>query len=284
MKTMNSIKDHSQGYCVGFLHPGEIGTYLATVASNNGHKVAWASEGRSEQTKSRADKHNIIDKITVSELANSSDVIISICPPHGATLTAEQIAKSNFSGIYLEANAISPNRVKQLSHLLSSNNINTVDGAIFGPIRSQNRKPLLVLSGEHYKLISKIFSSDNLIVKVISDEVGKASALKMCDSSIRKISLSLLYLTLALAEKQGIMEDLNWLFTNRTPDMPINNSESIQRSKKAWRFRSEMLDIIETFKDDELTPNFALAASEVFAKIPKGIDPSLDEILRCLNL
>jgi len=266
------------------LHPGQIGSYLAKIASNNGHKVVWASEGRSEQTKERAVKSKMIDLITVSELAKISDVIISICPPHGASFTAEKISKSNFSGIYLEANAISPNSVKNLSQLLASKGIQTVDGAVFGPFKKEGRKPMLLLSGEHNELISKLFSSDYLIIKTIGTEVGKASALKMCDSSLRKISLSLLFLTLSLAKKQGVLEDLNWLIDSNKPEMPMNNSESILRSQKAWRFTGEMLELINTFENSELTTSFALGAYDVFSKIPKGINPSLDEILKSFDL
>ena len=280
---MNSVVNHSHQFCIGFLHPGEIGSYLAKIASNNGYKVAWASEGRSEQTKSRAAKHKMIDLITVGDLASISDVIISICPPHGASVTAEKISKSNFSGIYLEANAISPKSVKNLSKLLASKGIQTVDGALFGPFKNPNQKPMLVLSGEQNEIISNIFFSDYLIIKTIGTEVGKASALKMCDSSLRKISLSLLFLTLALAEKQDVLEDLNWLLDNKKPEMPMNNSESILRSQKAWRFTGEMLELVKTFENSELTTSFALSANEVFSKIPKGIYPSLDEIIKCFD-
>ena len=41
---------------LGILHPGEMGITVAGAAQNTGHIVHWASEGRSPQTRERAEK------------------------------------------------------------------------------------------------------------------------------------------------------------------------------------------------------------------------------------
>ena len=46
---------------IGILHPGEMGISIAASAMNNGHLVYWMSEGRSDKTRSRAEKHNLIE-------------------------------------------------------------------------------------------------------------------------------------------------------------------------------------------------------------------------------
>jgi len=44
---------------IGILHPGEMGISIAASAINAGHQVYWLSEGRSDKTRARAEKHQI---------------------------------------------------------------------------------------------------------------------------------------------------------------------------------------------------------------------------------
>ena len=75
---------------IGILHPGEMGISVAASAINSGHPVYWASQGRSDKTRLRAEKHNLIEIETLPELCQTSEIIFSICPPHAA----EDVARS----------------------------------------------------------------------------------------------------------------------------------------------------------------------------------------------
>ncbi len=100
---------------IGILHPGEMGVSIAASAINNGHPVYWVSTNRSEQTRLRAEKYNLIELKSLARLCQTCDVIISICPPHAAEEVAGSVITEKFKGIYLDANAISPQRVKEAS-------------------------------------------------------------------------------------------------------------------------------------------------------------------------
>jgi hypothetical protein len=41
---------------IGFLHPGAMGVSLAATARNTGHTASWVSEGRSAETRRRAEE------------------------------------------------------------------------------------------------------------------------------------------------------------------------------------------------------------------------------------
>ncbi|MFJ3624325.1 hypothetical protein ACIPSH_40220 [Streptomyces iakyrus] len=45
---------------------------------------------------------------TLSELLDRSDMVISLCPPAAAEDLARDIAARRFAGVFVEANAISP--------------------------------------------------------------------------------------------------------------------------------------------------------------------------------
>ena len=85
--------------------------------------MLWASEGRSEATRERAAAFR--DVGTVRELVAESELVISLCPPAIAEDVAGEVAAEGFDGIYVEGNAISPERVKRIAGYLRC-----VDGAV----------------------------------------------------------------------------------------------------------------------------------------------------------
>ena len=88
-------------------------------------EVIWASEGRSEATPRRAPR-GFRDVGTLAALVGEADVILSICPPHAAVDVARPCA--GFAGIYVDANAISPQRAREVAALQPR----FVDGGIVG--------------------------------------------------------------------------------------------------------------------------------------------------------
>ena len=93
----------------GMLHPGEMGAAVGQCLTGAGYEVLWASEGRGPDTAARAREAGLTDVGTVSQLAARASVILSICPPHAALDVAEAVR--GFSGLYMDANAISLPRI-----------------------------------------------------------------------------------------------------------------------------------------------------------------------------
>jgi 3-hydroxyisobutyrate dehydrogenase-like beta-hydroxyacid dehydrogenase len=87
---------------VGLLHPGEMGAAVGAQLDD----VLWASAGRSEATAERARRAGLADAGELAEVVRRSDVILSICPPHGALELAHAVA--GFAGTFVDANAVSP--------------------------------------------------------------------------------------------------------------------------------------------------------------------------------
>src|SRR5262245_2954284 len=117
---------------IGFLHPGEMGVSIAASAQNSGNEVYWASEGRSPATRIRAEKLGLRDAGTLANLCATCAIVVSVCPPHAAESVAEQVIASGFRGHYLDANAISPQRVTKIGQAMAEAGAVFVDGGIIG--------------------------------------------------------------------------------------------------------------------------------------------------------
>ncbi len=109
---------------VGLLHPGAMGAALGAALVGNGHEVLWASAGRSDATRARAEADAMVDVETVDAIAARSDTIISICPPEYAADVAAAVGAAGFDGVLVDANAISPARAVEIAP--------TVDGGVIG--------------------------------------------------------------------------------------------------------------------------------------------------------
>jgi lactate dehydrogenase-like 2-hydroxyacid dehydrogenase len=88
------------------LHPGAMGAAVAACLVDRGHEVGWLHTGRSEATSRRAAQAGLTPFGDLAELLARSDIVFSICPPHGALVMARELA--GFQGIVVDANAISP--------------------------------------------------------------------------------------------------------------------------------------------------------------------------------
>ena len=97
---------------IGVLHPGEMGAAVAAALRTGGHDVVWASAGRSADTSARAAAAGLRDVGSVQDLAAACDIVVSVCPPHAATAVARELR--GFTGIYVDANAVSPQTARAI--------------------------------------------------------------------------------------------------------------------------------------------------------------------------
>jgi len=272
---------------IGILHPGAMGISIAASALHSGHRVCYASEGRGDATLARAAEHGLRDLGTLAELCKTSSIIISVCPPHAAEEVASQVVASGFKGLYLDANAISPQKAMRIGEMLSSADISFVDGGIIGGPAWTPGETWLYLSGKDVDRIVDCFSAGPLEVSVIGEEVGKASALKMSYASYTKGTTALLASILALSEAQGVRLELMAQWERDWPGFPSQTERRARRvTAKAWRFAGEMDEIASTFESSGLPGGFHAAAGEVYRRLEhfKGTEefPELEEVLKAL--
>lgn len=239
---------------IGLLHPGEMGSALGAALLENGHDVLWASNGRSEDTRRRASGFR--DVGSAAEVAQLADMILSVCPPHAARDVAASV--EGFDGIYVDANAISPATARE---------IGGVDGGIIGPPPRSGATTRLYLSGHDAELVAGLFAGTAVEPRVLSDEVGSASALKMAFAAWSKGTAAMLLTVARLAETHGVDEQLFREWREWHPEL-LEDLERAGRSadRKGWRWVGEMEEIAATFAAAGLPDGFHRAAAEVFRR------------------
>jgi len=273
----------------GILHPGQMGISIAASAKNSGCEVYWASEGRSEQTRKRAEEQELIDTHTLEELCQTCSVIISVCPPDAAEAVANQVVTAGFQGLYVDANAIAPQHVDRIKQVLESTEIDFVDGSIIGGPAWEPGRTWLYLSGEKAQAAADCFSNGPLETSIIGNEIGKASALKMCFAAYTKGTTALLCGILAAADDLGVRDELETQWSRNESDFATQTQNRIRRvTAKAWRFEGEMKEIASTLAGASIPGGFHIAAAEIYRRMAIFKDapetPDLEDVLAALLL
>jgi 3-hydroxyisobutyrate dehydrogenase-like beta-hydroxyacid dehydrogenase len=264
---------------LGILHPGAMGISVAVSGKNSGNTVYWVSDGRSTETRGRAEKHGLVETATLSELCETCSVLISVCPPHAAEDVAREVLTCSYTGMYADVNAISPDRSRRIGALLQAAGIEYVDGGIIGGPAWNPGSTWLYVSGDKAAEIAGCFSKGPLETEVIGSDVGKASALKMCFAANTKGGTALLTAVVAAAEKLGVLDDLERQWNRHNPSAMAEAESRIRGvSLKAWRFAGEMEEIASTFESAGIPGGFHRAAKEIYERITeyKGADPLPD--------
>lgn len=272
---------------IGVLHPGQMGSMVALSLQNSGNGVYWVSAGRSSATRQRAAEMGLIDANSFAELCRTCSVIVSVCPPEFADDVAANVLENSFHGLYVDANAISPQRARRMEIRLREAGVSFVDGGIIGPATRIPGRTWIYLSGENASEAAQCFTGGPIQPKVIEGGAGQASAFKMCYAAYNKGTTALLCAVLAAAERLGVRSLLQeqWQ-TGSSEFAPREAPKTVARAApKAWRFAPEMREIADTFDAAGVPPGFHRAAAEMFSRL-SGFkdepDPDFEEIIRAL--
>jgi 3-hydroxyisobutyrate dehydrogenase-like beta-hydroxyacid dehydrogenase len=135
-----------------------MGISIAASAQNSGYEVYWVPEGRSLETRARAEEHSLKEASSLADLCERCSFIICVCPPDAAEGVALDVAGHGFNGLYVDANAISPQRTKVIEKILADTGATFVDGSIIGGPAWESNRTWLYLAGDGASLAASYFS------------------------------------------------------------------------------------------------------------------------------
>jgi 3-hydroxyisobutyrate dehydrogenase-like beta-hydroxyacid dehydrogenase len=249
---------------VALLHPGDMGATVGAAAATSGARVIWVSHQRSQATQERARRAGLADVENLTNAVRTSDVIISVCPPHAALELAQSVAEHRFNGIYVDANAVSRATAEQIGATVTKAGASFVDGSIIGSPVKRAGTTRLYLSGARAREVAELFSASMLDARTIGAKPGAASALKMAYAAWSKCSDALVLSVRALAAIEGVDKALVEEWGLSQPDAEQRSIRAAAVAvPKAWRYVGEMREIAATFEAAGLPSGFHLAAADI---------------------
>jgi 3-hydroxyisobutyrate dehydrogenase-like beta-hydroxyacid dehydrogenase len=251
-----------------------MGAAVGEVLKRGGHNVLCATHGRSSQTADRARQHGLVDVRTIPDLLVRSAIVLSICPPHAAREVAEACA--GFGGIFVDANAVSPATAREIGAEFE----HFVDGGIIGPVPTKPGLTRLYLSGAEAPAVAAVFSGTALEARIVSEEPGGASALKMAYAAWTKGTAALVLACRGLAHAEGIEGALLREWSESQPGLSERCAAAASLANaNGPRWAGEMDEISASFERAGLFPGFHRAAADFYRRFPHGDGDPLDRFL-----
>jgi 3-hydroxyisobutyrate dehydrogenase-like beta-hydroxyacid dehydrogenase len=268
---------------IGLLHPGEMGAAVASCLTVRGYQVLGMPAGRSPATAARAAAAGLTAADgpdaagQAADLSRRADVILSICPPHAALPVARTGAGAGstaFTGIFVDANAISPGTAREVAAAVESAGASYVDGGIIGSPPGPDGSARLYLSGPRAGQIAALFAGTALDARVIEDRgLTAASAVKMAYAGWTKGSAALILAVRALARAEGVEDTLLAEWALSQPGLAGRSAGAARSAAaKGWRWTGEMAEIGASMQADGLPGGFHTAAAEVFGHPDRFLD------------
>jgi len=264
-----------------------MGAAIGACLAKRGLRVVWASAGRGTATRSRAKAAGLEDLGSLESALAAAEIALSVCPPHGALALAREVARLGFGGIYVDANAISPETARNVGRAVEKSGASFVDGGIIGPPPVEGGRSRMYLSGGHAKDVAALFAGSNMEAIRLAGPAGAASALKACYAGWTKGASALLAAIRALAETEGVEAALLAEWKLSQPDLQKRSEAVTAQARKAWRWIGEMEEIAASFEAAGLPGGFHLAAADLYRRLEGFKDgaapPTLAEVIEALR-
>ncbi len=273
---------HEPSPTVLILHPGAMGSAIGARLRTAGTRTCWVAEGRSAASVRRAQAAGLEAVPSLAQGLAQADVVLSVCPPHAAFAVAASVAKAGYRGIYVDANAISPDSTLRVGALVQDGGARFVDGGIIGPPPVAGAGARLYLSGAHAMAIAPLFDVSPLSAIVLDGPAGQASALKMAYAGWNKGTIALLASLRAFAARHGLDDALLAEWRGSDPEVIGRCARVAASAHKAWRWEAEMHEIADALAGAGLPDGFHRSAADVYARLHGFKDlrdaPTLDAI------
>jgi len=264
-----------------------MGAAIGACLAKRGLRVVWASAGRGAATRARAKAAGLEDLGSLERALAAAEIVLSVCPPHGALALAREVAGLKFSGVYVDANAISPETARNVGRAVEKSGASFVDGGIIGPPPVEGGRSRMYLSGGHAKDVAALFAGSNMEAIRLAGPAGAASALKACYAGWTKGASALLAAIRALAETEGVEAALLAEWKLSQPDLQKRSEAVTAQARKAWRWIGEMEEIAASFEAAGLPGGFHLAAADLYRRLEGFKDgaapPTLAEVIEALR-
>ncbi|WP_416965616.1 DUF1932 domain-containing protein [Streptomyces sp. Agncl-13] len=270
------------------LHPGAMGAKTGGEATRTGTRVLYVPAGRSPASLQRAREAGLEPAESLESALAVSDFVLSVCPPHAAEDVAHEVLTHPFRGVYVEANAISPDRTRRIAAACAERGVPMLDGSIVGGPPGPGSAPRLYLSGDAGQVadVARAFKDTRVVARPLDAGIGAASALKMAYASYQKSARVLAAVSHALAAHHGVAAELAREAGSLRSNILAETDQLPSVAARAWRWAPELEEIAATLRTAGLPPAMAEGAATVLRRWTDdkdAYDLPLEEVLAHLR-
>lgn len=255
---------------IGLVGYGEVGRILAEDLRKQDVKVSAydikLGGDQGDALRRHATEFGVALAASHGELAGQVDFIVSAVTASQAVPVAEACAPSIRQGTwFLDFNSASPGAKQRAAALIDGGGGRYVEGAVMTSIPPYRIKVPLLLGGSGARELAPLLVMLGFDAKVASEELGVASAVKMCRSVMIKGLEAMVIESFTTARAYGVEDAVLASLAETFPsiDWEKQGAYFFQRVIEHGRRRSEEVrEVAETVREIGLTPWSAQGTAE----------------------
>jgi hypothetical protein len=178
---------------LGFVGFGEAAYHIAKGLRSAGLAQIYAFDlhthtpRRGEKIQQRALETDVMLCESNAALAAACNVLLSTVTAHQAAVAAEQTAPHvTDQHIYADLNSVSPALKQSIAQMIEARGARFVEIAIMSPVPPHLHRVPMFLGGAHAQAVVDWLAPFGMKLEIIAEQIGAASATKMCRSVIVK--------------------------------------------------------------------------------------------------
>jgi 3-hydroxyisobutyrate dehydrogenase-like beta-hydroxyacid dehydrogenase len=272
-----------KGWKVGLVGYGEVGRILSEDLRKVGVAVAAydikLDDDRAGLLREHAAGIGVQLASSHADLAGQADLIISAVTASQAVAVAQACASAIRQGTwYLDFNSASPGAKQRAAALIDGAHGRYVEGAVMTSVPPYRIKVPLLLGGGGARELAPLLVALGFDAKVSSDQLGVASAVKMCRSIMIKGLEAMVIESFTTARAYGVEDAVLASLKETYPgiDWEKQGAYYFQRVIEHGRRRAEEVrEVAETVREAGLTPWSAQGTAERQAWVADLADDGL---------
>ena len=248
---------------------GEVGQILADdlKAAGVAHITAYdILFDKPDSIPSRAaQQRRIALAKSAAEAAKGADLIISAVTAANDLDAARSVAKGDLGGtFYLDLNSASPGTKRDAAKIVEGANGRYVEAAVMTPFPPKRIASPMLLGGPHAEDFLAHAEGLGFSGRVVSPDIGIASATKMCRSVMIKGIEALLTESMLSARHYGVEKDV---LASLSDLLPVGDWEKLARYmisrslEHGTRRAEEMREVAKTVREAGIDPLMSSAAA-----------------------
>jgi 3-hydroxyisobutyrate dehydrogenase-like beta-hydroxyacid dehydrogenase len=256
---------------IGFIGFGEAGFHIAAGLRGAGVVNLSAYDinaqaprlGEKIQQRARASQVALLD--SSEALIRSSDLLFSTVTANAAVEAARQSAPFlEARHLYADLNSVSPATKQSIEKIVRDSGGRFVEAAVMAAVAPQGHAVPMLLGGQAAREFSERLAAYGMQLEVISEQVGAASAVKMCRSILIKGLEALLFECALGAGHYGADERVFASLDRSLPGLDWSRLAGYMMGRvieHGERRAREMEEVAETLSEAGVEPIMTLAAS-----------------------
>jgi 3-hydroxyisobutyrate dehydrogenase-like beta-hydroxyacid dehydrogenase len=258
---------------IGLVGYGEVGKiFSAGLRGQPGvqQAAAWdlkfAQQASRERETAHAQAAGVQAQPSMQALCEASDLVISAVTASNTLAVAQEAARFLRPGtVFLDLNSASPGTKQQAAALVDAAGAHYVEAGVMTSVPPYGIRVPMLLGGRKAAELAAVLTAWGMDAKAVSEELGVASAIKMCRSVMIKGLEALVIESYATARRYGVEDHVLPTLAETFPqiDWPKQGAYFFSRVVQHGKRRAEeMREAANTVREAGFAPLMAAAIAD----------------------